>query len=167
MIYPGTCTDDLKEEVLKLVRLLDEDIYDYNLVMQEYGTVEMISHRKYGTVPLFTFGDGLKKVFALASKVVEASNGILLVDEVETSIYASILKDIFGWLVKAVDEYKVQLFMTTHNLETVSVLSECAVRQEAELVCYKLEKLKERFIVKRYGEQELYDCVNLKGWDVR
>ena len=41
-------------------------------------------------MPLSTYGDGIKKVIALAGRIADAQNGILLIDEIETSIHTSL-----------------------------------------------------------------------------
>lgn len=70
-------------------------------------------------MPLSTYGDGIKKVLLLASNVALAKDGILLIDEIETAIHSKYYNDIFRFVVKACKKYNIQLFATTHSIETV------------------------------------------------
>lgn len=159
-----------KGEIIELLKLVDPDIYDYDLVRNDdkFGQIsEVIHHKKLGVVPLHTFGDGLKKILSLASNIVSSKDGILLIDEIETSVHHSLLSDIVLWMTKACKKFNVQIFATTHSLEAVSVFAENAVNYPAILNCYRIEKNREIFTSKRFSENELNDIVNGSGLDVR
>lgn len=159
----------LRQRTLELMRILDPDIQDLRLKKSEagLGTNQMIEHSKWGEVPLYTYGDGMKKILTLASSVAEAENGILLIDEIETSLQAVHLAQVSEWLVQACEQYHVQLFVTTHSLEAVSTLSRCLSDVPSELACYRLERSSEETKVKRFSERVLEDLVNGSGIDVR
>lgn len=48
-----------------------------------------------------------------------AKNGVVLVDEIETGFHYSILKSVWEAMFKAACDNDVQLFLTTHDWETV------------------------------------------------
>lgn len=156
-------------EIVKLLRLIDPEIEGYKLQESEFtnGTNQVIEHKRFGNVPLYTYGDGMKKIMALASNVVNAKDGILMLDEIETSLQASNLSRVFGWLIEACKLFRVQLFATTHSLEAISALAEYASENESELACFRLERYKERMKAKRFSEKELNQLVNGSGMDVR
>lgn len=113
----------LKDEVVEVLNLFDSNITDLRIIENDEGRVsQMIDNSLLDYMPLSTYGDGIKKVIALANGIAEAKNGILLVDEIETSIHASALDKVFLWLIDACKEFNVQLFLTTHSLETVDSL---------------------------------------------
>ena len=110
----------------------------------------------------------MKKILSLAAGVLRAKSGILMVDEIETSLQASNLKHVFTWLLNACKLFDVQLFVTTHSLESVSTLASCAVADtESELTCYRLEKDWDGLFAKRFSESDLDSMVNGRGIDVR
>lgn len=162
-----------KEEELKMVTLLqliDPEIEGFKLQPNDYtgGINQIVEHRCYGDIPLYTYGDGVKKIFALASSVLFAENGVLMIDEIETSLQASNLKKVFSWLLSACKIFNVQLFVTTHSLEAISSLVSCAVENiDCELACYRLEKNDNEVYAKRFSERELDSMVNGRGFDVR
>lgn len=159
-----------EREIVELLRFVDPEIEGFKLKPNNMtnGTSQVIEHRRFGDIPLYTYGDGMKKILALAANVVSAKNGILLIDEIETSLQASNLERIFNWLLQACRRSNVQLFVTTHSLEAVSALVACAVRDdECELACYRLEKSLEQVYAKRFSERDLDSLVNGRGIDVR
>lgn len=116
--------DDYKAICLRVVQLFDADIQDLLILKNEQTNrpVEYINHRVLGKMPVSTYGDGIKKVLLLANAIAQAAGGVLLIDEVETSIHAHYYDDIFRFLLKACMQYDVQVFITTHNLEAVDAL---------------------------------------------
>lgn len=159
-----------REEIVELLQLFDHDITGFELVQEEdYGPpMELIHHKSLGMVPLYTFGDGLKRVLKLASGVVQAKDGILLIDEIETSIHVSILPEVFRWFASACRQYHVQVIATTHSLEALSMMAKAMVEdKEQELTVYKIEKYNHRFFGKRYSEAQMDEVVNRQGLDVR
>jgi energy-coupling factor transporter ATP-binding protein EcfA2 len=157
-------------EIVKLLKLIDPDIEGFKLVENEMpgGRNQVIEHKRFGNIPLYSYGDGMKKILALASYVLSAKGGVLLIDEIETSLQASHLKRVFAWLLRACRQFEVQLFVTTHSLEAVSALAGCAVEdRECDLVCYRLEADGGKTFGNRFSEEELDSMVNGRGFDVR
>lgn len=116
--------DAYKDICLNILRLFDPEIKD--LLMLKNDTtgrpVEYVKHASLGTMPLSTYGDGIKKVLSLANGIAQAANGILLIDEVETAIHSKYYGDIFRFIVKACKQFEVQAFITTHSIEAIDGL---------------------------------------------
>lgn len=116
--------DAYKDICLHILRLFDPEIKD--LLMLKNDTtgrpVEYVKHAALGTMPLSTYGDGIKKVLSLANGIAQAASGILLIDEVETAIHSKYYSDIFRFIVKACKQFDVQAFITTHSIEAIDGL---------------------------------------------
>lgn len=110
-----------KEICIQLIRLFDPDIDDLVYLRNDITgrAIEYIRSKKLGLMPLSTYGDGIKKVLSLANAIVEAAGGVLLIDEIDTSIHYRYYADIFSFLIKASLKYDVQLFITTHSEEAI------------------------------------------------
>ena len=113
-----------KELCVYLLQLFDEDIMDILYIKNEFSNrpIECLYHKKLGTMPLSTYGDGIKKVISLTNGIAAAKDGILMIDEIETSIHSKYYKDIFSFLFMACEKYNVQLFITTHSQEAIDAL---------------------------------------------
>ena len=81
-------------------------------------------------MPLSTYGDGIKKVLSIANAIALSSNGVLLIDEIDTAIHAKYYDDIFKFIMKAAKQYNVQLFITTHSIEAVDGLLKTQVKDD-------------------------------------
>jgi len=115
-----------RSQVVEILRIFDPNIEDLRIIVDDHGRItQVIEDLLLGDMPLSSYGDGIKKVIALASGIVEAKDGVLLIDEIETSIHTSALKNVFAWLIYACKEFNVQLFLTTHSLETVDAMLNC------------------------------------------
>jgi len=113
---------EITQEVVNLLKIFDEDIINLKIIQDGHRVIQTIDHARLGSMPLSTYGDGIKKVIALANGIVGAKDGVLLVDEIETSIHEGIMKKVFSWLVEACKKFNVQLFLTTHSIEAVDKL---------------------------------------------
>ena len=113
-----------KDLCVYLLQLFDEEIEDILYVKNDLypKLIESIRHKKLGVMPLSTYGDGIKKVISLANGIALAKDGVLMIDEVETSIHKKYYENIFAFLIKACKQYNVQLFMTTHNQEAIDAI---------------------------------------------
>ena len=86
--------------------------------LTEKGVLLKINDKiKY--LPYAYYGDGFKSLLTIITQLINAKNGILLIEEVENHLhpgYITILGDI---LFKLSKEYKVQVFMTTHSFDLI------------------------------------------------
>jgi len=113
-----------KEICINVLRLFDPQISDLLYLKNEMTgqTVEYIRHETLGNMPISTYGDGIKKVLSLANGIVQAENGVLMIDELETAMHAKYYDDIFRFMIKACKQFQVQLFVTTHSIEAIDKL---------------------------------------------
>ena len=77
---------------------------------KQKGPVEYLKHKRLGNMPLSTYGDGIKKVLVLANAIIGATDGILLIDEIETAIHKKYYNDIFRFIdgLLATQDYDIQ-----------------------------------------------------------
>ncbi len=123
LLNPIYENEKYKEICIHVLKLFDESIEDVFLLRNEFNQpIDCIRSSKLGVLPISNYGDGLKKVIAIAGAIALANNGILLIDEFETAIHVHNFKDIFNFLDKASRAYNVQLFLTTHSIEAIDEL---------------------------------------------
>lgn len=68
-------------------------------------------------VPVTVFGDGVIKIMRVLLGIIGAKGKRLMIDEIETGIHFSRLKDYWKTVITLCKKYDVQLFATTHSLE--------------------------------------------------
>lgn len=79
------------EEMLMVLKEYDSDIISINYDNESNGPVgrgvyKILSKAHKKALPLNVYGDGMKKAILLMSAVIQAKDGILLLDEFETAI---------------------------------------------------------------------------------
>ncbi len=70
----------------------------------------------------FIYGDGIRRVLALANAVAEAADGILLIDEIEAAIHKKAFDDVLRFILKACRTFNDQVFITTQSIEVIDAL---------------------------------------------
>jgi AAA15 family ATPase/GTPase len=113
-----TIKEGFKSEIVKLLRIFDPQIKGFEVIKD----IPYIEHETLRPMPLSTYGDGLKKVLLFATSIIQAKDGILLIDEIETAIHISAFKKIFDWFVRSCHDYNVQVFAATHSQEAIDAI---------------------------------------------
>jgi len=161
---------NFKSDVVKLLQQMDSNISDIEILLSP-GTINpqfniYIKHKKLGIVPVSTFGDGIRRLLHIALKLASVQGGILLIDEIESTIHTEALQNSFKWLVKWCIEMNVQLFATTHSLEAVDALLG-VTESDSDLVLYRLEPKESQTSVVRHDGYRLRRLREELGQEVR
>lgn len=163
---------DFKSDVISLLQSIDNNILDIE-ILADPGSVTTrprfniyLSHKKLGLAPLGSFGDGIRRLLHIALKLPRARNGILLIDELESTIHTEALQLTYSWLSKWCQAMDVQLFATTHSLEAVDALLE-VTKSEEKLVLYRLEPTESNTRVTRHDWDRLRILREELGQEVR
>jgi hypothetical protein len=159
---------DAKLQTVKLLQLFDPDIQDVDIISpRERASSISIKHKKLGRAPLSAFGDGLRRVFTLASAIPGAKDGLLLIDELEIAVHTRMLEKTFNWLVESCCQYNVQMFATTHSLEAVDAIIDACKDKEIDLVAYRLQQGDAQTTTKRFDKKDLEQLREELGVDLR
>ena len=157
--------EGVKNDLLEVLRLFDPEILDIHILTSAPRISNLyIEHQQLGFAPFYTFGDGLKKTLLIALALPLAKDGILLIDEIETSIHFSALSQVFDWLIKACKINNTQLFVTTHSLEAVDAMLDAESKKE-EVVAFRLNSDGEA--PQRFAGEFLQRLRFNRGLDVR
>ncbi len=161
---------NFKADVFDLLNQMDSNISDIEILADPESTDFYagiyIQHKKLGLVPLSSFGDGVRRLLHIALKLARVKGGILLIDELESTIHTEALQNSFQWLAKWSKEMNVQIFATTHSLEAVDAL--LAVNENAsDLVLYRLEPKETQTKVVRHDWSRLKRLREELGQEVR
>jgi AAA15 family ATPase/GTPase len=73
-------------------------------------------------VPGNIMGDGIRRFLNIVTAVSEKQNAFILVDELENGLHYSAYKLLWKSLINLSEQSNVQLFITTHNIETLESL---------------------------------------------
>ena len=161
---------NFKADEIQLLKQIDNNISDIEILLPPESISSRfniyIQHEKLGLAPVSTFGDGIRRLLHIALKLASVKGGILLIDELESTIHTEALQNSFRWLVKWCTEMDVQLFATTHSLEAVDALLE-VTESDSDLVLYRLEPKEGKTKVVRHDGHRLRRLREELGQEVR
>ncbi|MCW6038189.1 AAA family ATPase [Spirulina subsalsa FACHB-351] len=162
--------ENLKPNVIQLLNYMDENIIDLEILMNPKTRWNQpsiyVQHKKLGLTPINTLGDGVRRLLHIALQIPRARDGILLIDELESTIHTEALHDAFEWLVTWCQKMNVQLFATTHSLEAVDHLLE-VTNSANDLAFYRLEPTDYKTKVVRHDWERLKILREELGQEVR
>jgi energy-coupling factor transporter ATP-binding protein EcfA2 len=130
-----------REPLTELLRGLQPTLITFESIPKPGQSAQIWLHdQASGWLPLSVAGDGLRRAFHFAVAAANAGNGILLVDEIESALHVSALREVFGFLVRECRSLGVQLFATTHSLETIDAIVEESGRANESIVAFILNR---------------------------
>ena len=79
-------------------------------------------HGHWGVRPLSVYGDGIKKILYILNKLFDATDSILLIDEIETGLHKKYYDKLFPVVFELAKKLNVQLFIATHSMEAIDAI---------------------------------------------
>ncbi len=157
-----------KQLAVELLQLFDPNVEDLNVIASLGREAVRVTHRTGGVVDLASFGDGMRRSLALALSLTRASQGVLLVEEIEAGIHHTALWPVLGKLLEAAATSQVQIVATTHSLEAVdAIIGSVENRGTPEALSAYWVQCKERqHAVRRYDFAKLR-TLREGGLDIR
>ena len=74
-------------------------------------------------VPIGSMGDGMWRMLGLALSISNAGGGVLLVDEIDTGLHYTVMKDMWQMISERAAALSVQVFATTHSRDCYESLA--------------------------------------------
>ena len=92
-------------------------------------------------IPINVMGDGARKILAILTTIYECRNGIVLIDEISNGFHYSVMKALWQTILLASKKNNVQLFATSHDLDSIKGLRDAALHDEGDKVAFfKLQR---------------------------
>ena len=118
-------------------------------------------------IPIGSMGDGIWRVLGLALAVVQSKGGVLLVDEIDTGLHHTVMRETWEFLHQAARKYNVQVIATTHSrdcYQSLAAISRDGVSEGSEVTISRIERGREAAV--SYTEQEIVAAAKY-GTEVR
>lgn len=153
---------------VQILQIFDPQVQDLDGVDTYGRRTILVTHGQRGVVDLSSFGDGMRQAVALALTLARVNSGVLLVDEIESGIYAFALEKTLSRLVEAAAEAQVQILATTHSLEAIDAAINAVAKlgPRSDLAGFYLQKREDAHFCQRFGGQELAEF-RAQGRDIR
>lgn len=93
-------------------------------------------------IPVNMMGDGARKIVSLLTAVYDCKDGALLVDEISNGFHYSVMGSLWKVLINAAVRNNTQLFVTTHDNDSIKGLRNAALNEFDDIVAaFKLLKI--------------------------
>ena len=125
--------------IVNALRLIEPNIKDF--VLSQYEVLVDIGLDK--RIPINMMGDGARKILSILTTIYECKNGIVLIDELSNGFHYSVMKGVWRAIVSVAKKNNVQIFATTHDLDSIKGLRDAAKSGEEyddSIVCFKLQR---------------------------
>ena len=100
-------------------------------------------------IPIGSMGEGIWRILGLALHVVQARDGILLVDDIDTGLHHTVMEDMWKFLFSAAKKYNVQVFATTHSrdcYESLAAISQKSAAEDSDVTIQRIERGREKAV---------------------
>lgn len=144
---------DLQGEVVSCLQLIDESIKDVAFVGEGRSRIAIV--RKNGgqeRLPLKNMGDGMLRLFHIILAIVNAKNGLILIDEFENGLYWGVQPKLWETIFRISERLSVQVFATTHSTDCIRAFESVWKSNEAKGTFHRIDR----------GRNNQIKCVSYK-----
>ena len=164
LLWNKIALTSLEDNVIKALRIIGPKIERLTLFNSlngaQPGRIPMV--RVAGDnkpIPLLSLGEGVNRLFNIALALVNAQNGLLLIDELESALYYAIQPDVWRIIFDLAQRLNIQVLVTTHSWECIDAFQIAANENEnVEGLLFSLRNKKGKpgeVVAILYEEEEL------------
>ena len=158
-LWDGVALTDNADYLVEALRIIDPQISAVSMVGGNVRSRERTAIVRADNiprpVPLRSFGDGVNRLFAIILALVNASGGILLIDEFENSLHYSAQLDAWRMIFRLAKELDVQVFATSHSWDTIEAFQKATSEAPEEGALLRLNRRMNDIIPTVFVEKDL------------
>jgi len=141
-LYSTIQSKGIQHKFLNYLQLLDEDIVWLEPQLLEDEMLFRINLKNpERSLVSSELGEGSNRYIEILCSLLSNSKGTVFIDEIENGIHYSKLYDIWKAIIEVVKEEEIQLFVTTHDLESIEALTRASEDMNfKEITSIKLTK---------------------------
>ena len=119
-------------------------------------------------LPINVMGGGFVKILSILTHLYDMNDGgIVFIDEIENGLHHSAQEHLWRAIIEAANQFNVQIFATTHSLETVDFFGKAIKKhKEDEFRLFRIEKKENVFDVIKYNSDNI-KAIPDSDWEVR
>lgn len=115
---------------------------------------------------LTTYGEGIQRIFYIALAFASCRNGVILIDEFETAIHFSLLKEFTRLTQELAETFNVQVFLTSHSRECIEAFVENGYKTQ-DVTGFQMVNQGNQIISKRIVGERFKYLVETIALDIR
>ena len=158
-LWDKIALSEREKDVVEALRIIDPEISAVSMVggegpRQQRTAIVRSSHLPR-PVPLRSFGDGLNRLFGIVLSLVNAKDGLLLIDEFENGMHYSVQLDAWRAVFKLSRRLGIQVFATSHSWDSIEAFQKASAESREDGVLVRLSRKGEDIVPTVFAEDEL------------
>lgn len=165
-----------ENEVIKSLQIIEPDIEKLAFINQPFNNgnrIPMVGLKNSDKpIPLYSMGDGMKRILQLILNLHQAKDGLLLIDEFDNGLHYKVQEKVWRLLFELAKRFNVQVFATTHSNDCIRAFSKIS-KERTDIDGMLIQMTKEHYkdgtsqIVANTVDEESLECLLNLGVDVR
>lgn len=127
--------------IVDALKVIEPNLKDFVLWQNE--VLVDVGYEK--RIPINMMGDGARKILSILTTIYECKQGVVLIDEISNGFHHSVMKDLWKCIVSAAEKNQVQIYATTHDIDSIRGLRDAMLEFEGPkdtVAFFKLQKTK-------------------------
>lgn len=158
-LWDNIALSDHEKDVVEALRIIDPEISAVSMVggegPRQTRTAIVRAENISRPVPLRSFGDGMNRLFGIVLSLVNAKDGLLLIDEFENGMHHTVQLDAWRAVFGLAQKLDIQVFATSHSRDSIESFQKAAAETPEEGVLIRLSRKEEDIIPTVFRENEL------------
>jgi predicted ATPase len=139
-----------EEDVLKGMHIVEPGVERVNLIgkARRSTRISMVKMQNAPEpIPLRSLGEGMTRLFGIVLALVNAQDGLLLIDEVDSGLHYTVYPALWRLIFQIAAQLNVQVFATTHSWDCIAGFQQAAQDAENEDgMLIRLERRQEHIV---------------------
>jgi hypothetical protein len=158
-LWDKIALSDREKDVVDALRIIDPEISAVSMVGGEgprrTRTAIVRATGFPRPVPLRSFGDGLNRLFGIILSLVNAKDGLLLIDEFENGMHHTVQTDAWRAVFRLACQLDIQVVATSHSWDSIEAFQKAASEDPGQGVLIRLSRRGDDIIPTLFREDEL------------
>ncbi|MEG4084247.1 AAA family ATPase [Microcoleus sp. POL10_C6] len=167
-LWDLTSLTDLESEVISALRLIDDRVTgvafveDVSIGTTSDNRVPLVKIKGIDEpLPLKSMGDGMTRLFHIIVALVNARNGLLLIDEFENGLHWSVQPKVWDIVFQISERLNVQIFATTHSRDCIKGFYQAWNNYPTLGAFFRLDAKNESIKATEYTSETLSDSIDM------
>jgi len=149
-IWGKIALSDKEQYLIDALKIIDDNIERLAFIDDTTHTKKAIVKLRDTKQPILlnTMGDGINLMLRTLLALVHCENGYLFIDEFATGLHWSVQAALWKMIFQLSLKLNIQIFATTHSLDTLYAFQEIAKQDETNVAVIKLQKFSKKNKIK-------------------
>ena len=116
------------ENIVDALREIEPLLIGLNIIDDQI----MADIGQHKLIPIQLLGDGIRKLFSIIIFIYQLRDGVAMIDEIDNGLHYKSMPTLWRTIISMAKAYNVQLFITTHNIDSIKALSRVLGSEDAD-----------------------------------